>query len=407
MPKKTIIPEYDQVERNGLMYYRTRIWDENGKRKTLYGKTEKDLQQKALISRQEIEEKRFRNQNPTVAEYCRKWLEMQTSHLRRTTLKNYEYTVNKYIVKPLGDMYMSEVTADDIKLALIPVAGMAESTYAKISMFYKSIFYSAQDNHLIADNPAAKICVKGGTLAKEKDALTDEQVDQLLEAIKGLPPYVFVMLGLYAGLRTEEILGLKWDCVFLRRKNSYISVKRAWHREHNRPVITTQLKSESARRDIPIPECLANCLRAAKREKRSEYVISDSDGNPLSDSQFRRMWHYINVRSTKERTLYKYINGQSIRKTIKPLKGERCRTDKELYYCLDFTVTPHQLRHTYITNLINAGIDPKTVQYLAGHKNSQITMDIYAKVKYNRPGELLKAVDDALTSKGDDQGKNK
>ena len=36
-------------------------------------------------------------------------------------------------------------------------------------------------------------------------------------------------------------------------------------------------------------------------------------------------------------------------------------------YTLDFTVTLHQLRHTYITNLIYSGIDPKTVQYLAGH----------------------------------------
>ena len=52
-------------------------------------------------------------------------------------------------------------------------------------------------------------------------------------------------------------------------------------------------------------------------------------------------------------------------------------------------MTPHMLRHTYITNLIYAGVDPKTVQYLAGHENSKITMDIYAKVKYNRPEEVV------------------
>ncbi len=46
---------------------------------------------------------------------------------------------------------------------------------------------------------------------------------------------------------------------------------------------------------------------------------------------------------------------------------------------MDFQVTPHQLHHTYITNLIYAQVDPKTVQYLAGHENSKITMDIYAK----------------------------
>ena len=60
---------------------------------------------------------------------------------------------------------------------------------------------------------------------RQKTPLTDEQVEMLLDAIKSLPPYVFVMLGLYAGLRREEILGLKWDCVFLDEEVSYLSVK--------------------------------------------------------------------------------------------------------------------------------------------------------------------------------------
>ena len=54
------------------------------------------------------------------------------------------------------------------------------------------------------------------------------------------------------------------------------------------------------------------------------------------------------------------------------------------------------LRHTYITNLLYAGVDPKTVQYLAGHENSKTTMDIYAKVKYNKPEELFGVVNGAF-----------
>ena len=54
------------------------------------------------------------------------------------------------------------------------------------------------------------------------------------------------------------------------------------------------------------------------------------------------------------------------------------------------------LRHTYITNLIASGVDPKTVQYLAVHENSKVTMDIYAKVKYNKPWELAKVVNAAF-----------
>ena len=46
--------------------------------------------------------------------------------------------------------------------------------------------------------------------------------------------------------------------------------------------------------------------------------------------------------------------------------------------------------------LIYASVDPKTVQYLAGHENSKVTMDIYAKVKYNKPEELLPVVNHAI-----------
>jgi len=70
----------------------------------------------------------------------------------------------------------------------------------------------------------------------------------------------------------------------------------------------------------------------------------------------------------------------------------------KVVYSLDFEVTPHQLRHTYITNLIHASVDPKTVQYLAGHESSKITMDIYAKVKYNRPDELVRSMSCAFAS---------
>ena len=189
------------------------------------------------------------------------------------------------------------------------------------------------------------------------------------------------MLGLYAGLRREEILGLQWDCVHIDEEIPYISVRRAWRSVKNRPEVTTLLKTPAARRDIPIPQLLVDCLKAEKEKSSSDYVISDSNGEPLSYSQFSRVWHYITVRTVKERKIYRYINGEKIHHTISPKLGERCRTDKSIYYTLDFDVTPHLLRHTYITNLIHEGVDPKTVQYLAGHENSKVTMDIYAKVK--------------------------
>lgn len=106
----------------------------------------------------------------------------------------------------------------------------------------------------------------------------------------------------------------------------------------------------------------------------------------------------MNIKSFRKENIpeNKYVNGQSIKYTVKPTLGTTQKNNPNIRYTLDFDVTPHLLRHTYITNLLYAGVDPKTVQYLAGHENSKTTMDIYAKVKYNKPEELFGVVNDAL-----------
>lgn len=394
--KKEVIPEYGTVVLKGETYYRTRIVDADGKRVALYGRTREELFHKVKETQRMIAEDVFRRENPTVAEYCEKWLSMQSAVVRANTLKNYRDTIQKHITSQIGNMYLDEVTADDLKLLLVPVSKGSASVYSKVNMLIKCVFYSAERSKLIDHNPSAQISAKGGIPSKERDALSDEQVRTLIDTVRDLPPYLFVMLGLYAGLRREEILGLKWDCVFLDDETPYLSIRRAWHAVNNRPVVNTALKTKAANRDIPIPECLVKCLRAQKEQSNSEYVISDKTGEPLAETQFVRIWNYINVRSTKERKIRKYINGVKIEKTITPKLGDHPANNPKITYTIDFPVTPHVLRHTYITNLIYAGVDPKTVQYLAGHENSKTTMDIYCKVKYNKPEQLLPIVDKAL-----------
>lgn len=394
--KKKVIPEYGTCVRKGIKYYRTRVLDADGKRVCLYARTPEELYNKVQEAQHLIADATFRRETPTVDEYCEKWLKMQSGRLRNTTLADYQWKIKKYIKEPIGKKYMADVTTDDVRLAILPALDKSESIYRSTQMLYKLIFTSAVESHIIKESPCKKLPAKGGKPQKIKEALSDEQVEKLLIAIKDLPPYVFVMLGLYCGLRREEILALKWDCVFLNEKTPYLSVRRAWHIEHNRPVILDELKTKAARRDIPIPVPLAECLTKAKKESLSEFVIANSDGNPLSYTQFQRVWKYITTRSTMERNYVRYVNGQRIKHTVKPVLGEKAAHNSKVIYSLDFHVTPHQLRHTYITNLIYAGVDPKTVQYLAGHENSKITMDIYAKVKYKDPETLSAIVNTAF-----------
>ena len=396
--RKMIIPEYGTVIKKGVLYYRTRIKDADGKLVALYARTPEELYNKETIALEQIENATFHRKTPTVAEYCEKWLLMQSVHVRTTTLTDYTSKVRRHIIAELGDKRMGEVSLDDIQLALVPVSKKSASVYKSVVILYKSIFRAAKESRIIDDNPTIYLTTKGGGVPqKDKAALTDEQVERLLDAVEGLPTYVFVMLGLYAGLRREEILALKWDSVYLDGNFPYLTVRRAWHTENNRPVILEELKTKAAERNIPLPTCLAECLKETKENSTSEYVVPNRDGDPLSYTQFKRLWQYVVTRTVKERSYYRYEDGKRVKHTVTPVLGEKAAHNGNVVYSLDFEVTPHQLRHTYITNLIHSSVDPKTVQYLAGHESSKITMDIYAKVKYNRPDELVRTMGNAFS----------
>lgn len=395
--KRKRIPRYSKVQVNGYEYYKTDIEDAEGKRVILYGKTREELYEKELAALEQVDSATFRRTSPTVAEYCEKWLLMQSVHVRATTLTDYTSKVRRHIINELGEKRMAEVTLDDIQVALVPVSKKSASVYKSVVILYKSIFRAAKESHVIDTNPTIYLRAKGGGVPQEeRQALTDEQAQRLLDAVRGRPPYVFVMIGLYAGLRREEILALQWDSVYLDTDAPYLTVRRAWHTEHNRPVILTELKTKAAERNIPLPDCLAECLKEAKKKSNSDYVVANRDGEPLSYTQFKRLWQYIVTRTAKPRKARKLVDGKYVNYMLYPKLGEKARNNGHVVYSLDFEVTPHMLRHTYITNLIHSSVDPKTVQYLAGHESSKITMDIYAKAKYNRPDELAGVLNGAF-----------
>ena len=92
--KKAIIPQYGTVTRCGVLYYRTRIMDADGKQMALYATTCEELYKKEQEARRDVEDLIFRRKNPTVAEYCEKWLYMKSATISASTLRGYTNAVN-------------------------------------------------------------------------------------------------------------------------------------------------------------------------------------------------------------------------------------------------------------------------------------------------------------------------
>lgn len=391
MPKRNA-PEFSYDPKTKL--YRKQIKNEvTGKWIPVYGKTKAECREKVEAKKIELRNMTTSVGNPYVYEYAAKWYRLHTGELGQKRKDDYANAINNHICPIIGGMHIADVTADDIQEVMVKAAGMSQSSQQKIVVTLKRIFAAAVKNGLVKSSPCTDLKA-GGKAAAEKVPLTREQQQRLVDAVSGTKAYPFVMLCLYAGLRREEALGLQWDCVNLCGDTPYISVRRTvkWDGK-NQAITSNQLKSDAANRNIPIPQALADCLKDEQTKATGEYVIANSKGEAMSFASFRRMWDVIRVRSC--RTVKSIKEGKEVLTELR--LGDRIQKH-DITISLDFHVTPHQLRHTYITELILAGTPIKTVQYLAGHSTVALTLDIYTHLMDNKPEDIIRFVAYAFES---------
>lgn len=367
-------------------YLKKKIRDERGVYIAVYAKDPEELERKVAERLVEVERRKALAANPMVWQYAQTWYKLYTAHLSDSRKSDYAIAINRHICPIIGARHMLDVTPGDIADVMLACADLSRSSQDKIVCALKKIFAAGEKAGVVRVNPCVDLRA-GGKRAAEKEALTRQQMRTLEDAVAGTRIYPFVMVGLYAGLRREEILGLEWDCVHLDGVAPYISVRRALRWVHNQPVVSDELKSAAARRDVPIPPTLVGCLADLQRTATGDYVISSSDGQPWSMTAYRNAWRYITRRQTG--TAKRTEHGETVIREKK--LGETVRNSR-VRITIDFAVTPHILRHTYITNLILSGANIKVVQYLSGHSKAEITLNIYSHLMDRCPEANLGAV---------------
>lgn len=367
-------------------YLKKKIRDERGVYIAVYAKDPEELERKVAERLAEVERRKQLAENPLVWQYAQTWYKLYTPRLSDSRKSDYAIAINRHICPIIGARHMLDVTPGDIADVMLACADLSRSSQDKIVCALKKIFTAGEKAGVVRANPCVDLRA-GGKRAAEKEALTRQQMRTLEDAVAGTRIYPFVMIGLYAGLRREEILGLQWDCVHLDGAAPYISVRRALRWVHNQPVVSDELKSAAARRDVPIPPTLVGCLADLQRTATGDYVISSSDGQPWSMTAYRNAWRYITRRQTG--TAKRTEHGETVLREKK--LGETVRNSK-VQITIDFGVTPHILRHTYITNLILSGANVKVVQYLAGHSKVETTLNIYTHLIERSPEANLGAV---------------
>lgn len=269
----------------------------------------------------------------------------QRGNVKRNTLTGRKQLMEILKLDKLGNKSIDSIKPTDAKEWAVR---MKENGYAyqTINNYKRSLiasFYTA-----IEDDRTARV------------ALTQEQEEKLLAFVESDKNYCkyydVIILLLKTGLRILEMCGLTVSD--LDFENRYINVDHQLMRNKEIGYYIETPKTKSGIRKIPMSEEAYQSLQRilAKRKKAQPIVI---DG--YSDFLFLNQEGYPIIGAYYTVTFANLVKKYN--------KNHKDKLPK---------ITPHILRHTFCTRLANKNMNPKILQYIMGHSNINITMNLYA-----------------------------
>lgn len=370
-------------------YYRKRIKLASGLWKDVRAKTKDELRKKLYDLETAQRMGLILDDKTTVAELLAQWYNNRKGELSFSRQRDFVNAINNHICPVLGALKVRDVKPEHCQRVMAQLAGKSNSLQTKVLTVMKSGFECAVDNGLVLRSPCEKLKARG-VETQEKVPLTPEQCGALEAATEGTRAHPFILLGLYVGLRREEICGLRWCDVDLVSQTPSLTVNNAVRFEKNQGIFPSPLKTKASHRTIPLPAKLAKTLRDAKKNSASVFVVPARDGSCASLQTVRNL-----MRLVERRTIHQSNFNQKT--------ADRLRPGPQIEQTLNFHVTPHILRHTYITRLCASGCDIKKIQYLAGHSDITMTLGIYSNVVGNTPDELIGSVENAFSGQNSGQ----
>lgn len=355
-----------------------------------YGKTKKEAERKyqqAIIDyAQKMAEAKRGYTFTQMATAYEDYITGPASPVRRGTINAYR----KHIQPArdfFGDRPMSEIDPQAVRgyMESLKVKGRGKHTVSNARSVLSCIFsYWCAEYHGTA-NPVLLAKLPAGLKAGKREEPTEEQRDIINAHPEGCGFWAWLFE--YTGLRMGEANGLRWEDVDLEK--GMITPVRAMPWNKNRPY-EELLKTQNAYRAIPILTPLRPYLEAGKASHApTDYVLSGTS-KPLTQSQYSRRW-----------TMYCRELGlcESYTRTAKiaATSLRPARTVERLEYRA--TVTAHQFRHLFATNLFYAGVPDKVAQQLLGHADIMTTRRIYQHLRDDENLRYTAQLDAYVTQK--------
>lgn len=309
------------------------------------------------LARAEEEDRKFVRTN--IEDFGMQVIEL-TSHKRdEAGNKDYRQKLRDYIVP-----FFKKYNLDDIKAIHIEMwqqemlKKKSTATVKRCRNLLNIIMTKAEGSDIIAKNPL-KFADNIKVEHEKRTPYTELEMRTIIDNAEGWFK-VFVLLAFSTGMRTGEVMALKWDDINLEER--YIRLERSITKGKIKDKSNTIGKTKPHERTIELMADMIVMLKEYYKIKRNDkWLFVSKYDEPFKESK----------------TIVKYY--------LMPLLVKNSIEYKGLY----------TTRHTFITMMINKGFDKTWVQEMVGHKvNSDVTDNHY--FTYLRDNERLESVNNFM-----------
>lgn len=376
--KNRILREGESQDKEGRYRY---TYYENGKQKCFYSwKLEANDKlpvgkKECIALRVQIEEMKKRQllygkyseSSYTVLELVERYVALKTG-VRKSTQAGYKTVINVLKKDEFGGRKISDIRISDAKLWLIQMQnkGRGYSSIHTIRGVLRPAFQMAVDDDVLLKNPfefqLATVIINDSI---RREAITKKQERDFLKFVKEDPYFSRYYEGIYilfkTGMRISEFCGLTIHDIDMEERT--IDINHQLQRLSDMEYVIEQTKTNSGKRVLPMTpevyECFKTILKKRKAPKKEPmigkyvgFLYLDKNGMPMVALHWQKYFDHI------------------------------CAKYNSIYKVQMPKITPHVCRHTYCTNMALAGMNPKTLQYLMGHSEIGVTLDVYTHVSF-------------------------
>lgn len=269
----------------------------------------------------------------TYKQWYQEYLRLYKRKLAEKTQESYT-RLNALISPIIGTKELEAITPDDIQAAVISAEETAGSRQAQlVYTLLHAVFRRAVRSKHLRENPVEAVD-KPDHEGKQGRAIEGANWQRLAPIISG---DVAFSLMAFAGLRRGETLALRRADVDFSAGVLHVCRQRV---RVGGQLVTAPPKSAAGIRDVPISPELEPILREAVR-----FLLPNGLLVPIAPETLAHKWR----------------------------DAQRKAGIAEPYRL-------HDLRHTYATRLVLAGVNIRVLQYAIGHASYQLTMQTYTHI---------------------------